>query len=158
MILLCETRPLFFNIDLPNLIVGAIGGAIVGLVASQMFLYFQIWRFCRKNLKPLLGTYSVTLKSGKPYDSVSDRMNIIRAKGKIVKIKNEDIEIGEIQFQSENYGRGWYKTKGSNLYGFYELIILDSNKIAALRKYTTDNDKGEESFKSVEASFIWEKK
>jgi len=157
MVLFCNCNSLFSSINFPELFIGGILGAFLGLLISNLFQLFRNWWFCRKNLKPLIGKYKVTLKSGNEYTPASKVMNIIKTKGKKLNIENDDIEKGEILFQSANYGRGWYKTKGNNTYGFYELIVLHDKKIAALRKFTTDNDKGQESFNSVETSFIWDR-
>jgi len=146
------------------LFAGAIIGAIIGLFLSLLWKHFSDWYFKVKILKPRLGEYKITLKNGRPFSKKMERACIKKVNGRkmtiVIETKDEkhgNAE-GEIEFTSNNYGRGFYKHRNSNLYGFYEFILLPENKICVFRKYTTDLPTDNRiSHVPVETSLIWEK-
>lgn len=140
-------------------------GAILGLVLSLCWKYLSDYLFQISVLEQRLGEYKITLKNDKPFSTKMERACIKEVKGRkmtfVIEINNDEKNgnaYGEIEFISKNYGRGFYKHRNSNLYGFYEFILLPENKICALRKYTTDETTDKVKISETrETSFIWEK-
>ena len=142
---------------------GAILGAILGLFISLLWKHISDYLFGINILKPRIGEYKITLKNGQPFMKM-ERACIKKVKGRkiaiVVEIKNKEHgdADGEIEFISKNYGRGFYKHRKSDLYGFYEFVLLPKDKISVLRKYTTDKKNADRKRSEVvETSFIWEK-
>lgn len=139
-------------------------GALLGLFISLLWKKLSDFWFQINVLNPLIGEYRITLKNGQKFMNL-DNAFIKKAKGRKITVfvetqnlENGDAD-GEIEFISNNYGKGFYKHEKSNLYGFYEFILLPNNKISVLRKYTTDKKSTSRNHsESVETSFIWEKK
>ncbi len=138
-------------------------GAILGLFISLMWKYLSDLWFGIIVLKPRIGEYKITLKNGQTFMKM-ERACIKKVSGRkmtvVVETKSEEHgdADGEIEFISKNYGKGFYKNRKSDLYGFYEFVLLPNNKISVLRKYTTDKKSEERKHsEAVETSFIWEK-
>ena len=122
--------------------------------------------FERNITNKLIGNYDVILKSGNPYpnDEIT-WAKIIKVQNRTVyfemEFKSENHKFGnskgEVVFSTGNYGRGWYQHVDKPLYGFIELVIMSETQLAVCRKFTTD-DTHKNQFKSVEVSFIWNKK
>lgn len=155
-----------------NLINGLVG-AIIGIFSGiTVVLIKNIVFWCTVSRK-LKGKYKVTEKGGELYRNGVIEWAKIESpfwstviKGKIIKFEmdfNDSSNMfgnscGVIQFSfSDRYGKGFYNhTIRKEKYGFAELIILDENKLAFQRKFTTDSTHKNPN-KIIETSFIWTK-
>jgi hypothetical protein len=153
------------SLDLYSLFIGSILGAMISLLFTIFWEYFRDIRFWFFITRKLKGDYSVILKNGHLYpDENITWAKVTKARGREIsfemELKKPDFgnSKGKINFSTSNFGQGWYQHTKEKRYGFVELIIMSNEQLAFYRKYTTDDDKKENSFKSIETSFIWIKK
>ena len=152
-------------------------GAIIGAVASiPITLFWQglsdAW-FGRRYLNQLTGKYEATLKNGTTYDAFRKvEVQGYERRKLILKLFRSDNEIshaiGEIIFRTSMTGEGFYRHNQSAItefkvknekdsgrfFGFIYLIVISKDELLLHRKFTTDNDKENESFRSEESSFV----